>query len=56
MKGFPRAASMAKIDLTGKPRSTMAKGFVRVGIHLVCYLERPDVQAIVHAHRRTRWR
>ncbi|MEZ6005044.1 MAG: class II aldolase/adducin family protein [Planctomycetota bacterium] len=50
MKGFLEPHHMAKIDLTGKPVDNGPKASSEVGIHLVCYLERPDVQAIVHAH------
>lgn len=50
MKGFLEPQHMAKVDMTGTPVDDGPKASSEIGIHLVCYQERPDVQAIVHAH------
>ena len=50
MKGFLEPQHMAKVDMTGQPVDAGPKASSEIGIHLVCYEERPDVQAIVHAH------
>ncbi|HPF14458.1 MAG: class II aldolase/adducin family protein [Planctomycetes bacterium] len=50
MKGFLEPEHMAKVDMQGRPIDQGPRASSEVGIHLVCYQERPDVQAIVHAH------
>ncbi len=50
MKGFLQPSHMAKVDIEGRPVDDGPKASSETGIHLVAYQERPDIQAIVHAH------
>ncbi|MDF1836988.1 MAG: class II aldolase/adducin family protein [Planctomycetota bacterium] len=50
MKGFLQPNHMAKIDDTGRVLDGGPKPSSEAGIHLVAYHERPEIQAIVHAH------
>jgi L-fuculose-phosphate aldolase len=48
-KGFMTPESMVIVDLEGRPLST-GKPSSEILLHLFIYRERPDVQAVVHAH------
>jgi L-fuculose-phosphate aldolase len=48
-KGFMTPESMVIVDLEGRPLST-GKPSSEILLHLFVYRERPDVQAVVHAH------
>jgi L-fuculose-phosphate aldolase len=50
MKGFLEPQHIAKIDLAGRTVDDGPVPSSEVGIHLAAYEERPDVQAVVHAH------
>ena len=50
MKGFLQPHQIAKVDMTGASVDGGPKASSEIGIHLICYEQRPDVQAIVHAH------
>lgn len=50
MKGFLEPHHVAHVDMQGRPLGDGPKASSEVGIHLVSYQERPDVQAICHAH------
>jgi L-fuculose-phosphate aldolase len=50
MKGFLQPNHMAKIDDTGRVLDNGPKPSSEAGIHLVVYQERPEIQAVVHAH------
>ena len=50
MKGFLQPHHCAHIDERGNVLDDGPKCSSEVGIHLVCYEERPDVKAMVHAH------
>ena len=52
-KGFMTPESMVIVDLEGRPLSDGAAGAKpssEILLHLFIYRERPDVQAVVHAH------
>jgi len=48
-KGFMTPESMVIVDLDGRPLS-IGKPSSEIPMHLFIYRERPDVQAVVHAH------
>lgn len=48
-KGFMAPEKMVIVDLTGKPLSD-GRPSTELPMHLFIYRERPDVQAVVHAH------
>lgn len=48
-KGFMTPESMVIVDLEGRPLST-GKPSSEILLHLFIYRERPEVQAVVHAH------
>ncbi|MCA9001095.1 MAG: class II aldolase/adducin family protein [Planctomycetes bacterium] len=50
MKGFLQPEHMARIDSTGRVLDDGPKPSSEAAIHLVAYEERPEIQAIVHAH------
>ncbi len=50
MKGFLEPQHLAHIDMQGKVLDGGPKCSTETGIHLVAYLERPDIKAVVHAH------
>ena len=50
MKGFLTPHQLAKLDKHGTPAGTGPKPSSEIGIHLVVYEERPDAQAVIHAH------
>lgn len=50
MKGFLEPHQLAHVDMTGERVDDGPKASSEVGIHLVAYQERADVQAMVHAH------
>ncbi len=50
MKGFLEPQHLAHIDDTGRVLDDGPKCSSETGIHLVAYKERPDVNAMVHAH------
>lgn len=50
MKGFLEPHHMAHIDLDGNVLDDGPKCSTETGIHLVCYRERPEMKAMVHAH------
>ena len=49
-KGSMRAADMVIVDLEGKRVSGRRNVTSEIGMHLLIYRMRPDMQAIVHAH------
>ena len=49
-KGNMRAADMVVVDLEGQRVSGRRNVTSEIGMHLLIYRLRPDVQAIVHAH------
>jgi len=50
MKGFLHPQHIAHIDIQGRVVDDGPGPSTEVGIHLVCYRERPDMRAVVHAH------
>lgn len=50
MKAFMTPYQIAKLDKNFQASDTGPKPSSEIGIHKVAYDERPDVQAIVHAH------
>jgi len=48
-KGFMEPENMVTVDLAGKPLSD-GRPSTELPLHLFIYRERPDVQAVVHAH------
>jgi L-fuculose-phosphate aldolase len=50
MKGFLQPQHIAHIDTNGAVVDGGPGPSTEVGIHLVSYRERPDMQAVVHAH------
>ena len=50
MKGFLEPHHLAHIDMRGDVVDGGPHASTERGIHLVCYEERPDVKAVVHAH------
>ena len=50
MKGFLQPEHIAHVNMQGQPLNNGPKASTEVGIHLVSYAERPEVQAVVHAH------
>lgn len=49
-KGFMTPESMVVVDLDGRPLSAGAKPSSEILLHLFIYHERPEAQAVVHAH------
>jgi len=49
-KGMLRPADMVIVDLQGRPLAGRRNVSSEIGMHLLIYKLRPDVQAIVHAH------
>jgi L-fuculose-phosphate aldolase len=49
-KGSMRPADMVIVDLEGKRVSGRRNVTSEIGMHLLIYAQRPDVEAIVHAH------
>jgi len=49
-KGDVREADLVEIDLEGRIRAGSRKPPSEMKLHLLAYRERPDVQAIIHAH------
>ena len=50
MKGFLEPHHLAHVDLEGRELDGGPSPSSEIGIHLVCYHERPDARAVVHAH------
>ena len=50
MKGFLEPHHLAHIDDKARPVDDGPRPSTEVGIHLVCYQERPETRAVVHAH------
>ena len=50
MKGFLEPHHIAHIDMEGRVLDNGPKCSTETGIHLVCYQERPEIKAMVHAH------
>ncbi|MCA9521841.1 MAG: class II aldolase/adducin family protein [Myxococcales bacterium] len=48
-KGFLSPRELAVVDLTGAHRSG-PRPTTELAMHLCCYRERPDVEAVIHAH------
>jgi L-fuculose-phosphate aldolase len=59
-KGFMTADMMVIVDLEGRTVTGEREASTELPMHLEVYRERADVQAVVHAHRRSppgsRWR
>jgi L-fuculose-phosphate aldolase len=49
-KGAMKAPDMVIVDLEGKKVAGRRNVTSEIGMHLVIYHQRPDVQAVVHAH------
>jgi L-fuculose-phosphate aldolase len=49
-KGLLKAEEVGIMDMNGEIVGTVFKPSIESGIHLAIYRNRPDVQAIVHAH------
>ncbi len=49
-KGFMNERDLIIIDMAGKLVSGKLKPSSEVALHLECYNERPDINAVVHAH------
>ncbi len=49
-KGHLRPNEIVTIDLKGNPVGGSAAPSSEIGLHLACYDERPDCNAVVHAH------
>ena len=49
-KGAMRAGDMVIVDLDGKRVAGRRNVTSEIGMHLLIYRTRPDIQAIVHAH------
>ncbi len=50
MKGFLEPHHLAHVDMQGRTLDGGARASSEIGIHLVCYRERPDARAVVHTH------
>lgn len=50
MKGFMEPVNVAHVDIEGRALDDGPRPSSEVGIHLVAYQQRPDVQGICHAH------
>jgi len=50
MKGFLEPHHLAHVDLTGRVIDGGPRASTEIGIHLVSYQQRPDVNAVVHTH------
>lgn len=50
MKGFLQPEHIAHVDMRGQPLGGGPKASSEIGIHLVAYEERPELQSVVHAH------
>jgi L-fuculose-phosphate aldolase len=50
MKGFLEPHHIAHIDMQGRVVDGGPGASTERGIHVVCYAERPDMRAVVHAH------
>jgi L-fuculose-phosphate aldolase len=50
MKGFLEPHHIAHVDLDGRVVGDGPRPSTEIAIHLVCYRERADVQAVVHTH------
>jgi L-fuculose-phosphate aldolase len=49
-KAMVTAASLLTVDAKGERVAGTGKPFSEIGLHLTVYANRPDVQAVVHAH------
>jgi len=49
-KGFMSERDLIVADLSGKVIAGRAKPSTEIVLHATCYRQRPDVQAVVHAH------
>ncbi len=49
-KGAVTTRDLVEVTADGKPLRTPRKPSTEIGMHLEIYRERPDVQAVVHAH------
>jgi len=50
MKGFLSPEQIAHVDMQGRTVDNGPKASTEVGIHLICYVQRPDVCAVLHCH------
>ena len=50
MKGFLSPQQIAHVDIAGKVLDDGPRCSTETGIHLVAYVERPDVRAVLHCH------
>lgn len=50
MKGFLEPHHLAHVDLEGRVLDGGPRPSSEIGIHLVSYHERPDVEAVIHTH------
>lgn len=50
MKGFLQPWHLAHVDITGKVVDGGPKCSTETGIHLVAYVERPEMKAVLHCH------
>lgn len=49
-KGMVTVDDLVEVDRNGKPQSTYFKPSTELPMHLYIYSQRPDVNAVVHAH------
>ncbi len=49
-KGMVTPDDLVKVDMAGKPIAGNRQPSTEIGMHLYIYSQRPDVQAVVHAH------
>ncbi|MBL8857677.1 MAG: class II aldolase/adducin family protein [Planctomycetes bacterium] len=50
MKGFLSPEHMAHVDMQGRVLDNGPKCSTETGIHLVSYMERPEMRAVLHCH------
>jgi len=50
MKGFLAPQQIAHVDIAGRVLDDGPRCSTETGIHLVAYVERPDVRAVLHCH------
>jgi L-fuculose-phosphate aldolase len=50
MKGFLEPQHLAHVDLAGRVVDGGPRPSTEIAIHLVSYLERPEIEAVIHTH------
>src|SRR5512136_3020008 len=49
-KGFLQDTDLIVVDAQGRRKRGEGQPTSEMAMHLACYAERPDVQAVIHAH------